>query len=1013
MKNLLSLWIPSALLLAACDNRQPYYDDEGSVSVYGVSIEAEEGNIGGSEIEITGAGFGSDASNITVMFGNQNADVISATDSALTVRVPHGPVGGGAVDIRVGNANGQGTLADGYTYQLPGHGIDPVYGDVASDNQIAYVAVVNDMMSCYGGTATGSQYGCQSFALTGEAGIEGRAEGLEIVYPGAEAPYGLGKSGFSNDTSISWNNWTITTATHEVVGFDDENAVQDFRLEIGEFSIVNEANSGSWCANLPSLATFTYNGSDEYIPTETNPITGALVNPELDGAGYLFEPTSVSPNGDLSTDFGNANGCFEGAKEYDLEELQFCMTDEYQEGRTRSYAAEWPVAQNFFMAPTESGQMSSDVPVPVQLKIDAANIDQEIVLPPLAKFSDRANDLDDPEFWALFGFPEECPDTDDDRVTTSGDSVFDWTWEPLVWSADCSAEDEGQGVCVDVPDGIKGVNSYITVTVNYLSFSWMGGEGVTQQATITVPDNNNYDAETGLSALSLPTWVLYSFPTAQNNYGEQQGAAAGQTNWMGYADASDPTNGLMIITLDRKVEYTISASIDAPVGGTVEKVDGDLIFAYSTGDMGYFEFINPLDSVDNCSDCIDNDGDGWTDTLDPDCSSDEGVEVNLTSGSTCNDGVDNDGDGLIDAADENCVDGTAGESEDCSDNVDNDEDGWTDQEDPDCQDGGVFETEPTSAFTCNNGIDDDADGWIDGEDLACTSATSEENDGFADADEDGVVDFGCNDGVDNDGNGDIDIEDINCFRRGPDAEEAPETFRNTCDDGIDNDGDGWIDAGDPSCEMTNGNSENPATYDNTDPGYAALGDCNDGIDNDCDGFVDAADPGCENAYAFSEADDGSEGTCNCGDEVDNDADGWVDLEDPDCNGSEFGAEIGFFDADQDGVADYACNDGVDNDADGLTDSFDVFCWERSAGAEGVAETPANPGGGCTNGTDDDGDGWVDMADPNCEKTNGASETGTIDTAHWDDPTCFNGVDDDGEGDIDADDADCLNWYDEE
>ena len=45
---------------------------------------------------------------------------------------------------------------------------------------------------------------CETFALTGEAGIEGRAEGLEIVYPGAETPYGLGKSGFSNDTSISW-----------------------------------------------------------------------------------------------------------------------------------------------------------------------------------------------------------------------------------------------------------------------------------------------------------------------------------------------------------------------------------------------------------------------------------------------------------------------------------------------------------------------------------------------------------------------------------------------------------------------------------------------------------------------------------------------------------------------------------------------------------------------------------------------------------------------------------------
>ena len=45
------------------------------------------------------------------MFGNQNADVLSVTDSVLTVRVPHGPIGGGAVDVRVGNAEGQDSLA--------------------------------------------------------------------------------------------------------------------------------------------------------------------------------------------------------------------------------------------------------------------------------------------------------------------------------------------------------------------------------------------------------------------------------------------------------------------------------------------------------------------------------------------------------------------------------------------------------------------------------------------------------------------------------------------------------------------------------------------------------------------------------------------------------------------------------------------------------------------------------------------------------------------------------------
>jgi hypothetical protein len=159
--------IPSVLLIAACDNREPYYDKEDVVSILGLSIESEMGNIGGQQIEISGSGFGEDPNGITVMFGNQNADVVSMTDSTVTVQVPHGPVGGGAVDIRVGNSVGRDILSLGYTYNLPGNGIEPVFGEVASENQIAYVAVANDMMSCYGGTATGSEYGCQLFVLTG------------------------------------------------------------------------------------------------------------------------------------------------------------------------------------------------------------------------------------------------------------------------------------------------------------------------------------------------------------------------------------------------------------------------------------------------------------------------------------------------------------------------------------------------------------------------------------------------------------------------------------------------------------------------------------------------------------------------------------------------------------------------------------------------------------------------------------------------------------------------------
>ena len=91
----------------------------------------------------------------------------------------------------------------------------------------------------------------------------------------------------------------------------------------------------------------------------------------------------------------------------------------------------------------------------------------------------------------------------------------------------------------------------------------------------------------------------------------------------------------------------------------------------------------------NCTDAHDNDGDGWTDADDPDCAV-LGVE-NGTWTPGCNDGADNDGDGDVDAADIGCVDGFDTVENDpvaaCSDNKDNDLDGWTDTSDPDCIDG--------------------------------------------------------------------------------------------------------------------------------------------------------------------------------------------------------------------------------------------------------------------------------------------------------------------------------------
>jgi hypothetical protein len=70
------------------------------------------------------------------------------------------------------------------------------------------------------------------------------------------------------------------------------------------------------------------------------------------------------------------------------------------------------------------------------------------------------------------------------------------------------------------------------------------------------------------------------------------------------------------------------------------------------------------------------------------------------------------------------------------------------------------------------------------------------------------------------------------------ATQVPE-----CSDTADNDGDGVIDAQDPGCH-TDGNPDNPDSYDPADDSEADVPQCSDTGDNDGDGLIDAADPGC-------------------------------------------------------------------------------------------------------------------------------------------------------------------------
>ncbi len=183
-----------------------------------------------------------------------------------------------------------------------------------------------------------------------------------------------------------------------------------------------------------------------------------------------------------------------------------------------------------------------------------------------------------------------------------------------------------------------------------------------------------------------------------------------------------------------------------PTAPLVEVVIGEAIADF-TGNPCVLGAPKP-----QCSDAVDNDGDGRIDAQDPGCLSGPGGafnpndndESNPGARPQCSDTADNDGDGRIDANDPGCLSGPGGafnpndnDERDgpavrpqCSDTIDNDGDGRVDARDPGCLSGpgGAFNPndndESNSRTQCSDGIDNDGDGRIDfPADRGCSSAS--------------------------------------------------------------------------------------------------------------------------------------------------------------------------------------------------------------------------------------------------------------------------------------------------
>jgi hypothetical protein len=330
------------------------------------------------------------------------------------------------------------------------------------------------------------------------------------------------------------------------------------------------------------------------------------------------------------------------------------------------------------------------------------------------------------------------------------------------------------------------------------------------------------------------------------------------------------------------------------------------------------------------------------------------VTINTEGGQQlpqCSDGLDNDGDGLIDMQDPGCSDPSDDDESDdpqnpqCNDGLDNDGDGLIDWPlDPGCTDPNDNDESDDPQFPqCSDGIDNDGDGLIDMQDPGC----SDPND---DDESDDPQLPQCSDGIDNDGDGLIDMDDPGCSDPNDD-DESDDPVLPQCNDGIDNDGDGLIDMQDPGCSDPSDNDESDDPITNQNP-VAELILSRDsgapGVIIDADGSTSYDPDGTLVSYNFVLLDQNNnvvytdsglgvpgmwqfhfvqEGTYTLSLTVtDNEAASDTDTEFVTISAS----------------GNTECNDGIDNDGDGLIDLDDPHCHDADDNYEGEIVIPVDP-----------------------------------------------------------------------
>jgi large repetitive protein len=284
---------------------------------------------------------------------------------------------------------------------------------------------------------------------------------------------------------------------------------------------------------------------------------------------------------------------------------------------------------------------------------------------------------------------DDCPDGPlcpecSDGIDNDGDGLIDWPMDPGCTSAADPSElgsDCGNSVRLrQLPEGREAIGHVLQTEESALVSDECGGAGAETVYLLTVTEPSALRLRTSNLQTSFDT-VLYVRSTC-TEFDTELACAAGRELFLDRVDPGEYYLVVDALEADRSGTFKLEVDLFTPSGDACDAATPNcppgLVCRLNNG-VGLPAATETTCELPQCSDGVDNDGDGQIDfPNDPGCSSPEDNNEstcefgNPGPGCTeCGNGVDDDGDGLIDfPADPGCEFAADVSELDCNGNPD-------------------------------------------------------------------------------------------------------------------------------------------------------------------------------------------------------------------------------------------------------------------------------------------------------------------------------------------------------